>query len=591
MFKNTGEINIDKEKNKVYAVRGMEGENIKFYRGKTYFVPLGGSSEIGRNLNVLGYDNKWIIMDLGVSFSKEMGIDITMPDISFLDNKNVVAIIITHGHEDHIGAIPYLIDHINAPIYATKFTAELIIEKIKDEQKLFGQQVDVRVVNQGDKFIIEDTFQVEFIAVTHSILESSMVHIKTPTVSLINTGDWKFDHDPGTGVPSDLVRLAEIGREGVDFLLCDSTNVVTERSAGSEMEVAASLEKVVCQYPSKRIILTGFASNIARLKSCVLAAKKYGRKLFIEGRSLKRMVSIAQRNGYLSSDDVSTAPYDNFPLEKTFLVCTGCQGEASAVLRRLTKANKIHRGRDLVIFSSRAIPCNTQDITDLKNMIISQGGDVLCSSDPTFFEEKEERTPGTHQFKGAFFSVKDLKLHVSGHASSEEIYHLLTLVRPNYLIPAYGDAYHMYYMHKLAKSVNQKYHESCNGSIFLLEQEGIKLLGKIHVPVMGIDGNNIVSLEASHILQRKKMSMDGVVCLSIAPRINTAAHLNNMRLTVLGVAYTQDVLREINISVKEFLLRVGIQSGGSMDLAVINEFIQGIFLEKTVKNPVVVVHQ
>ena len=570
--------------------------NIKFENNKTYYIAMGGSSEIGRNMYLIGHNNKWIIMDLGVSFNKEFGIEITMADISFLDDKEVVAILITHGHEDHIGAIPYLIDQFNAPIYATKFTADLILEKIADQQKLSHHNVDVRVVKQGEKFILADTFEIEYIAITHSILESSMILVKTPTVGFLNTGDWKFDPEPGTGAVSDVVRLKQLGDEKqVDYLLCDSTNVVSEKASGSEKEVAYGLEQILKNFSGKRIFFTSFASNIARIQSCITAASRHKRTVFIEGKALKRMVGIAQKNGYLKSDDISPGSYESFPLEKTFVICTGCQGEPTAFLRRMIRNNKIQNGKDLVIFSSRAIPCNTQDITDLKNLFIERGADVLCSSDPTFFEEKENIIgENDHQFKGAFFSVKDLKLHVSGHASSEEIYELLKLVRPGCLIPGYGDAYHMYYMEKLAKSVKQKFHNSGNGSVFQLEKGHIRMLGKISVPIIGIDGNKLVDLNAGHILQRKKLSTDGIAIVTIPKRTAQGINLKNLKFTVLGLAYNTDMINEIIKRIKKFVSYMVSQpsrTGEDNDAHELQQFLSSTLLELTGKNPTVVVHQ
>jgi ribonuclease J len=568
--------------------------NIRFDPNKTYYIPLGGSSEIGRNMYLLGHNSKWIIMDMGVSFNKEFGIELTMADISFLDDKKVEAIIITHGHEDHIGAIPVLIDQVNAPIYATKFTADLILEKIKDQQKLSHANVDVRVVRQGEKFIIADTFEIEYIPITHSILEASMVLVRTPGVSFLNTGDWKFDPEPCTGLVSDTVRLAQIGNEGLDYLLCDSTNVVTEKASGSEREVAESLTKVLSQYPNKRIVFTGFASNIARLKSCITAARAHKRKVFIEGKALKRMVSIAERNGYLEEGDISSGSYENFPVEKTFLVCTGCQGEPTAFLRRMVKNNKIQRGKDVVIFSSRAIPCNVQDITDLKNMLIEQGADVLCSSDPTFFEEKERINNEQQNFKGAFFSVKNLKLHVSGHASSEEIYHLLSLVKPGCLIPGYGDAYHRYYMEKLANSVKQKFHNARNGDVFSLEKGHIRHVGSIEVPIVGVDGNKLVDLHANHINQRRKLSTDGVAVVTLPKRVGQTINVKNLKFTILGIAYTTEMITEIVKEIKRYISHMVTKpqrTDENNDTGEISQFLQGLLLEYTGKTPTVIVHQ
>lgn len=569
-------------------------QNIRFDPNKTYYIPLGGSSEIGRNMYLLGHNGKWIIMDLGVSFNKDVGVEITMGDISYLDNKEVVAIIITHGHEDHIGAIPYLIDQLNAPIYATKFTADLILEKIQDQNKLSNYNVDIRVVKQGEKFTVAETFEIEYVPITHSILESSMVYIKTPAVSFLNTGDWKFDPEPCTGVVSDTVRLQQIGDEGVDYLLCDSTNVVTEKASGSEREVADSLTQVLKQLSNHRIFFATFSTNIARVNSCVKAAKAHGRKVFVEGKALKRMVTIALKNGYLAEDDISAGSYETFPLEKTFVVCSGCQGEPTAFLRRMVRNNKIQAGKDVVIFSSRAIPSNVQDITDLKNMLIEQGADVLCSSDPTFFEEKEKSCDDKSQFKGAFFSIKDLKLHVSGHASSEEIYELLKLVRPSCLIPGYGDAYHRYYMEKLAKSVKQKFHNARNGDVFALEKGHIKHVGTIPAPIIGVDGNKLVDLNSSHIIQRRKLSTDGIVVVTVGKRNEKGINPKILKFTLLGLAYTTDMINDMVKDFKHFLYSLSNQvqrTGEDNDLGEITQFLQTLMLEYTGKTPNVVVHQ
>ena len=357
----------------------MIGENFKeiktFKKDVLYFIPLGGVEEIGMNINLYGYNGSWVVLDVGMTFSDTPGIDVIVPDIEFLKEIKVDAIIFTHAHEDHIGAVPYLWSKLNAPLYGTQFTMEMI--RMKMQNIGLANELTLNTVKLESKFAI-GPFEFEFINITHSIPEANMIFIRTPKGGILHTGDWKLDPDPVIGHKSSLNKIKAVGKEGVTVMVCDSTNTFEEGRSGSEGKVRDSLTDFICKAEGKRIVVTCFASNVARLKACMEAAKASGRKVAVSGRSLKNMERISRMFGYLDKnmeilDDMKASSIEP---GKVLYVCTGSQGEVRAALSRIASgehyAINLKMG-DIVLFSSKAIPGNERSIGDLKNKLAMKG--------------------------------------------------------------------------------------------------------------------------------------------------------------------------------------------------------------------------
>ena len=468
------------------------------------FVPLGGLGEIGMNCGLYGYGpekhRKWIMVDLGVSFAGPdlPGIDLIMPDISFIEKirKDLLALIITHAHEDHIGAVAELWPRLKCPVYATPFAAGLLEAKRLMEPN--APNIKTHVVQQGGTIELAP-FSIEFVAVAHSIPESNALAIRTPAGLIVHTGDWKIDETPMVGRPTDEARFRALGDEGVLALICDSTNVLRAGISPSETDVAKTLMELVSDAPG-RVIVTTFASNVARLKSTADAAAAAGRRVAIVGRAMDRVVTVARECGYLDGvmPFLSAQSARDIPRKQLVVLATGSQGEPRAALARMAEDEhpdlKLSTG-DRVIFSSRPIPGNEKAINANINGLVAQGIEVVT-----------DRTA---------------LVHVSGHPRQAELARMYEWVRPQIAIPAHGEALHLDEHAKFAKAQGvPKVIKAYNGDVVLIaEIEAGGEPGVVdQVPHGKIvkDGNQMVSINDDAISQRKRLSFAGVVTVAMA---------------------------------------------------------------------------
>lgn len=460
---------------------------------KLYFIPLGGAGEIGMNLNLYQYGSHFLMVDLGISFTDLPGIDVIMPDPEFIiqRNKNLKGIILTHAHEDHIGAIPYLGSLLKCPIYATPFTGAVLRRKL-EEQKIFDLTI-IEIPLSGT--INLSPFEIEFITLTHSIPEPNALAIKTPAGTVIHTGDWKLDPTPLIGACTNSDRLQQYGAEGVLAMVADSTNIFEENDAGSEALVRKNLEEII-QQCRERVIVACFSSNIARLQSCAEIARKYGRTVGSMGRSLQRMEDAARSVGYLKEIPpfLSDSAISGQMRSKTLILATGSQAEPRSALARMAYGThpllKLKPG-DTVIFSSRIIPGNEKDIYNMQNALLEQG--VIVK---------------TH---------KDSAVHVSGHPSRNELTTMYNWVKPQIAIPVHGEKQHLIAHANLAETLKiPSVVIPKNGDVIELNAQTLaKKVDEVHSGVWGKDGHTIIPLESSRIKERLKIAENGTVFVSI----------------------------------------------------------------------------
>jgi ribonuclease J len=463
------------------------------------FLPLGGCGEIGMNLNLFGFGppgkQKWIIVDIGVTFGDltTPGVDLIMPDPEFIADKrkDLLAIVVTHGHEDHIGAIARLWPFLKCPVYATPFTARLVESKLS-EQGLLGN-VPLHIIDLGGKFDL-GPFGIEYITLTHSILEPNALAIKTPLGTILHTGDWKIDPEPLLGEATNEDRLREVGEEGVLAMICDSTNVFVEGTAGSEGDVRKSLVDLVGTLKG-RVAVTTFASNVARLASVIEAAKQNGRHVCLVGRSMLRMTEAARETGYLSdfSNFVSEEEAGFLPKEKVLYLCTGSQGESRAALSRIASGDHRHvtlNKGDTVIFSSRIIPGNEQGIYALENLLVENGIDVIDANDHF--------------------------VHVSGHPCRDELGQMYQWLKPEIAVPVHGEMRHLREHVKLAKSFQvPEVVMTGNGGMIRLAPGKPEVIDQVQSGRLHLDGEILVSDNASSMKERKKISFAGLIVVTV----------------------------------------------------------------------------
>ncbi len=464
------------------------------------FCPLGGSGEIGMNLNLYAYgkpeNQKWIIVDVGVTFADDTvpGIDLIYPDPGFIVDKkdDVLGIILTHAHEDHIGAIAHIWPKLKCNIYATPFTAVLVREKFKEKKIDISQ--NLKIVQLNGKLDL-DPFNIEFVTLTHSILEPNGLKINTPSGTILHTGDWKCDPNPLIGNKIDESKLREIGDEGVLAMICDSTNVFSMGRSGSEMDVRKNMLNII-EKLKKRIIVTSFASNVARMESVFYCAEKTGRQISLVGRSMHRIFKAARECGYLQNviDPIDSRDVKKIGREKIIYLCTGSQGEPMGAMMRI--ANYIHpdvfieRG-DAVIFSSKIIPGNEKKLYKLHNQLVREGIEVIS-------EENEF-------------------IHVSGHPNREDLKDMYDWVRPKSIIPVHGEHRHMIEHVKFAKEMQIPFTVRVeNGDIVKLSPgEKPEVFDKAPSGRLFVDGNISVLEESKSIKERQNISVNGILDVTI----------------------------------------------------------------------------
>ncbi len=464
------------------------------------FLPLGGSGEIGMNFNAYGYgpehDRKWIVVDCGVMFGRETstpGVDVIMPDISFLAEQrdNVLGIVATHAHEDHIGAIAPLWPMLRCPVYATPFTARIIEGKL-EEAGLLGK-VKLREVKVGGALSL-GPFLLDFVSITHSILEPNLLAIRTPLGTIAHTGDWKLDPDPLLGEKTDEAALARLGDAGVLAMVCDSTNALNPGSSGSEKDVRDNLIHLVGTLKG-RVAIAAFASNVARLDSAARAAKANGRRLCLVGRSMHKMVDAARETGYLRDLPPIASEEDaaELPPHKVLFLVTGSQGEPRAALSRI--AEDTHPGvemtkGDTVIFSSRIIPGNEIGIFALQNKLAARGIEIITADGDD--------------------------IHVSGHPAREELSQMYRWLRPQIAIPVHGEIRHMTEHARLAKSLQvPQAIVPQNGQMFRLAPGRCELIDEVPSGQMHMDGRVLVSESAGLAKDRRGLGFAGIIVITL----------------------------------------------------------------------------
>jgi ribonuclease J len=470
-------------------------------RGELVFAPLGGIGEIGMNLSIYGFGDgrrrQWLIVDCGVSFASEEqlpGVDLILPDIRFLveERRNILGLVLTHGHEDHMGALIDLWPRLNVPLYATPFTAALFEAKRLSEPG--APQIPIRIVPLGGRLTL-GPFAIEFINVAHSIPESNALAIRTPAGTVLHTGDWKIDPTPLVGPPTDEAKLTALGSEGVLALIGDSTNAVRDGRSPSEADVAKTLAELIRTAPA-RVAVTTFASHVGRIRAVADAARACEREVVIVGRAMERVTQVARETGYLDGvqDFRSAQSYGYLPPDKVLALCTGSQGEPRAALARIAEDEHpevtLARG-DRVIFSSRAIPGNEKAVGRVINGLVAQGVEVI--------------TDRTHL------------VHVSGHPRRDELRDMIRWVRPKILIPAHGEALHLAEHAELARRAGVPDVLVCrNGDLVRLAPEGPEIVDEIPSGRLYKDGALLVSAEARTVVSRRRLSFSGIVTVALA---------------------------------------------------------------------------
>ncbi|MFZ3176542.1 MAG: ribonuclease J [Methylovirgula sp.] len=463
------------------------------------FVPLGGLGEIGMNLALYGLGprrrRKWLMVDCGLTFAEpeRAGVEIIIPDPQFIDKikRDLVGLVITHGHEDHIGALVDIGPKLECPIYATPFAGGLFAMRMAEAALA---ELQIKTVLQGSRLAL-DPFDVEFIPVAHSIPESCALAIRTSCGTILHSGDWKIDPDPGLGKPTDSKRLIEIGNEGVLALVCDSTNILREGTSPSEGEVAKTLGAIIAAARG-RVIVTTFASNVARIRAVSQAASAAGRKVVLVGRAMERVVAVARDGGYLEGVDEFLSPdsYSALDRDEVVLLATGSQGERRAAMARISEDDhqlvRLAPG-DTVIFSSRTIPGNEREVQRIINNLVKQGAEVVT-----------DRTA---------------LVHASGHPRRAEVAKFYEWIRPQIAIPAHGEELHLAEHARFAAQCGVAHVvKARNGDVVLLAPDGPAIIDEVPHGRLCRDGNALVRLDDEAIETRQRLAFAGIVTIALA---------------------------------------------------------------------------
>ena len=489
--------------------------------GKLKIIPLGGLEQIGMNITAFEYEDSIIVVDCGLSFPEDdmLGIDLVIPDITYLKENidKVKGFFITHGHEDHIGAIPYVLKEINVPIYATKLTIGIIERKLEDHGML--KTVKRKVVKYGQHINL-GCFRVEFIKTNHSIQDAAALAIYSPAGIVVHTGDFKVDYTPVFGDAIDLARFGEIGKKGVLALMCDSTNAERPGFTQSEKSVGKVLDGIFEDHRKNRIIIATFASNVDRVQQIINCEEKYVRKVAIEGRSMVNIISIASELGYLSLPDnilIDVEQLRSYPDEQTVIITTGSQGESMAALSRM--ANGTHRKvsikpNDTIVFSSNPIPGNEKSVTGIINELMMKGADVI-------FQD----------------------VHVSGHACQEDIKLIYSLVNPKYAIPVHGEYKHLVAQAKIAEQLGYDTDHIkilSSGDVLEINEDGAKVTGRVHVGNVMVDGLGVGDVGNIVLRDRQRLAEDGIIIVVMTLEAGSGQLLAGPDIVSRGFVYVRN---------------------------------------------------
>ncbi|MBQ4530207.1 MAG: ribonuclease J [Lachnospiraceae bacterium] len=459
---------------------------------KLKIIPLGGLEQIGMNITAFEFEESIIVVDCGLSFPEDdmLGIDLVIPDVTYLkDNiSKVKGFVITHGHEDHIGALPYVLKEVNVPIYATKLTMGIIENKLKEHNLMRGTKR--KVIKHGQSINL-GCFRIEFIKTNHSIADAAALAIYSPAGIVVHTGDFKVDYTPVFGDAIDLQRLGEIGKKGVLAVMCDSTNAERKGFTMSEKTVGITFDNIFAEHKNTRIIIATFASNVDRVQQIINSAYKYGRKVVVEGRSMVSIISIAAELGYLNIPDktlIDIEQLKNYPDEQTVIITTGSQGESMAALSRM--ASSIHKKvtikpGDTIIFSSNPIPGNEKAVSKVINELIAKGADVI-------FQDT----------------------HVSGHACQEEIKLIYSLLKPKYAIPVHGEFRHLKAQANLVTELGipkENIFLMRSGDVLELNNDGAGITDRVQTGAILVDGLGVGDVGNIVLRDRQRLAEDGIL--------------------------------------------------------------------------------
>jgi ribonuclease J len=500
-----------------------------------YFLALGGSGEIGMNLNLYGHRGKWLMVDLGISFADDTmpGLDVIMPDPSFIVERreDLVGLVVTHAHEDHLGAVQYLWPELRCPVYCTPFTASVLRAKLH-ERGLSGV-VPIHEIPLGGS-LEAGPFAVEYVTMTHSIPEPNALAIRTSAGTVVHTGDWKLDPDPLIGTVADEKRLREIGDEGVLALVGDSTNALVPGWTGSEATVRASLTDLIGRYPNVRVAVSCFATNVARLESIAVAAAAHDRHVALVGRSLWRINDAARANGYLTDVPKFLSEHDAgyLPREKLVLICTGSQGEPRSALARIAGNDHpqitLSRG-DVVVFSSREIPGNERAIGRMQNQLVTQGIELVTADEEA--------------------------IHVSGHPARDELVRMYQWVRPRIAVPVHGEQRHQQAHAALAQECQiPDQIVPANGELIRLGPDGpARVVAHVRSGRMALDGKRLIPLDNGMMRTRSRMVNNGasVVTLVMTARGELVTAPQVAMMGLIDEVADRDMLLDVVDAVRE----------------------------------------
>ena len=503
-------------------------------------IPLGGLEYIGMNILAIECQDSIIVIDCGSSFpTEEMpGIDLVVPDVTYLERNvsRVKGFFITHGHEDHIGAIPYVLNRLNVPLYATRLTMAIIEDKLREHDLM--ESVKRTVVTYGD--VIEaGVFKVEFIRANHSIADSCMLAISTPAGTIVHTGDFKVDYTPIFGEPTDLQRLGELGKQGVLALLSDSTNAIRPGFTPSERTVADTVNKIFSDYQNSRILIATFASNVDRVQQIINSAVKAGRKVLIEGRSMVSVVEIAKELGFIRIPEnvlIDIEHLDNYPDKDTVIIMTGAQGEAMAALSRVAAGRHPRiqiKPSDVVVFSSSPIPGNEKDINKLMNELTKRGARII-----------------------------NKETHVSGHACQEELKLIYTLTRPRYAIPLHGEFRHREANAEIAQEMGipkKNIFLPDSGDVVSLSESEGGITGGVDHGTVFVDGLGVGDVGSIVIRDRQTLSKEGIIIIALTLDGSSGQLLAGPDIVSRGFVYvreSEDLMEEAKAIARDTIDRV-----------------------------------
>lgn len=542
-------------------------------QSKLKIIPLGGLEQIGMNITVFEYEDDIIIVDCGIAFPEDemLGIDLVIPDVEYLkmNSDKVRGIVLTHGHEDHIGALPYVLRQLNVPVYGTRLTIGLVENKLNEHKML--NDVSRNVITPGQKISL-GVFNIEFIRTNHSIPDPVALAIHTPAGIVVHTGDFKVDYSPIYGKPIDLQKFAELGKKGVLLLMADSTNAERPGYTMSESSVGHAFDELFSDFKGKRIIVATFASNVDRVQQIIHAAGKYKRKVLLEGRSMVNVVTTAIELGYIKMPKkmlITHEELDQYRDGQIVMITTGSQGEPMAALSRMAYDNhrhiKIHEN-DKIIFSSKPIPGNEKSVTRVINTLFAKGAEVI-------FEDT----------------------HVSGHAYQEELKLIHTLVKPKFFVPIHGEYKHMKKHAELAEGLgmkNDKITILSPGEIFEINYKGAEITGKINSQPIFVDGIGVGDVGNIVLRDRQKLSQDGLMTVVITIDKSTRKIVAGPDIVSRGFVYVResgDMMGEaksVVVKAMEMCNQKNIRDWGKMKTAV-RDALRDYLWQQTKRNPMI----